>query len=86
YWDGETASLSSDMRDPKTTLQEWAQARGRGAAAPVYELIRREGPDHAPRFWVRVNVTNQESETGEGASKREAEQDAARLMLAKVAP
>jgi ribonuclease III len=86
YWDGETASLSSDMRDPKTTLQEWAQARGRGAAAPVYELIRREGPDHAPRFWVQVSVHNQEPETGEGASKREAEQDAARQMLAKVTP
>jgi ribonuclease III len=86
YWEGETAALGRDMRDAKTTLQEWAQSRGRGAAAPVYEQVRREGPDHAPRFWVQVNVNGVEPQIGEGASKREAEQDAARLMLAKVTP
>ncbi len=84
YWETESTDLDRDMRDAKTALQEWAQARAKGATAPSYEQVRREGPDHAPRFWVKVSVSGQEPETGEGASKREAEQDAARRMLAKV--
>jgi ribonuclease-3 len=84
YWSQGFESLSADMRDAKTRLQEWAQARGKGAAAPVYTLIAREGPDHAPRFVVEVMVANFAAERGEGGSKREAEQDAAARLLAKV--
>jgi len=78
YWAEAFASLSHDMRDPKTMLQEWAQARGTG---PQYRHIGREGPDHAPLFRVEVSVKGGEPVTGEGRSKREAEQDAARKML-----
>jgi ribonuclease-3 len=81
YWTEQYADLSSDMRDAKTTLQEWAQAR---KTSPVYEQVGREGPDHAPRFAVQVSLKGHDSETGEGGSKREAEQDAAKKMLAKV--
>jgi len=83
YWAEQFGSLSEDMRDPKTALQEWAQAR-RGGASPVYSMVRREGPDHAPLFVVQVAVTGQEPMTGEGRSKREAEQDAAKKLLTKV--
>ncbi len=81
YWTDAFATISEDMRDAKTTLQEWAQAR---KGTPVYSLVKREGPDHAPRFAVQVAVQGQEPLTGEGGSKREAEQDAARKMLEKV--
>jgi ribonuclease-3 len=81
YWAAQYADLNSDMRDAKTALQEWAQAR---KSSPVYELTGRDGPDHAPRFVVQVSLKGQEPETGEGGSKREAEQDAAKKMLAKV--
>jgi len=67
--------------DPKTALQEWAQARGR--ALPLYETIAQEGPDHAPRFTVRVSVdigTGQSAEAA-AASKRIAERECARLLL-----
>ena len=87
YWADAFAALGTDMRDPKTVLQEWAQGRrGKkgGNEAPVYRLVGREGPDHAPRFSVEVSVTGQSPETGFGGSKREAEQDAARRMLAKL--
>lgn len=80
YWRDIIASLGSEMRDPKTVLQEWAQAR-KGGTAPSYRLVNREGPDHAPLFHVEVRVTGQEPQAGEGGSKREAEQDAARKML-----
>ena len=82
YWADQIANLSHDMRDPKTMLQEWVQARRAGT--PVYVLVGREGPDHAPHFVVEVRVHGQEHQTGEGRSKRDAEQDAARKMLAKV--
>jgi len=83
YWADQFASLSDDMRDAKTALQEWAQAR-KGGGAPQYRLAGREGPDHSPRFKVEVSVRGVAPETGEGGSKREAEQDAAKKMLDKI--
>ncbi len=83
YWRGIFAALSADMRDPKTVLQEWAQA-GAVKSTPVYRLLRREGPDHAPRFVVEVSVGREPPEEGEGGSKREAEQSAARAMLKRL--
>ncbi len=86
YWANAFASLSDDMRDAKTTLQEWAQGRPGSRDAPVYKLVGREGPDHAPRFAVEVSIPGQGAEIGQGSSKREAEQAAARAMLARLQP
>jgi ribonuclease-3 len=84
YWTPMFETLSADMRDAKTRLQEWAQAPGRSGGAPVYNLIGREGPDHAPRFVVEASAGGLPPERGEGGSKREAEQDAAAKLLTKV--
>jgi len=84
YWALAFGSLDRDMRDAKTMLQEWSQSRKGDASAPVYVLVKRVGPDHAPRFMVEVSVTGHVAQTGEGGSKREAEQDAARKMLASL--
>ena len=85
YWASGFAALGSDMRDPKTMLQEWAQSRARASrGAPVYRLVKREGPDHAPRFVVEVSVAGEGSESGEGGSKQEAQQSAASAMLARL--
>lgn len=86
YWTGMFEELSHDMRDAKTRLQEWAQARGKESSAPVYMLKDRGGPDHAPHFVVEARVTGFDPVTGEGGSKRQAEQDAAAKLLAKVQP
>ncbi len=78
-------ALASDMRDPKTTLQEWAQGpKGGGRGTPSYRILERSGPDHAPSFRVAVSVAGLDDATGEGRSKREAEQAAARAMLARI--
>ena len=77
-------ALSMEMRDAKTRLQEWAQ--GRGLAAPLYRETARSGPAHAPRFTIEASVAGEAPETGEGGSKREAEQEAAAKLLARVAP
>ena len=56
YWAPMFADLGRDMRDAKTALQEWAQARASARRRPSIALIGREGPDHAPRFVVEVSV------------------------------
>ena len=66
--------------DPKTKLQEWAQAHKLGL--PEYREIRRTGPDHQPLFTIAVLLKGFEIRTGEGTSKRIAEQAAATSLLA----
>jgi ribonuclease-3 len=69
------------LRDAKTTLQEWAQARSLGT--PTYVALDQAGPDHAPHFTIAVRVEGREPATGEGRSKRIAEQAAAEAFLAR---
>ena len=66
-------------QDPKTALQEWAQARG--LPTPVYKTQERLGPDHAPRFTISVEVNGFESVSADAGSKRAAEQGAAEAFL-----
>ena len=68
--------------DPKTALQEWAQ--GRGWPLPVYETVGRDGPDHAPRFTVRVTLRDGASAEAVAPSKRAGERESARVLLAHV--
>ena len=82
YW---TPLLTEDHhphKDPKTALQEWAQANG--YSLPQYRTVNRSGPDHQPIFHVEVRIGDNESGTGIGASKRAAEQVAAKQLLDAV--
>jgi len=83
HWADALAAVNDDMRDPKTVLQEWAQSR-KGSGGPAYRLVKREGPDHAPRFEIEVRVKGEEPALGEGGSKREAEQAAAKALLERM--
>ncbi|WMS43393.1 ribonuclease III [Acuticoccus sp. MNP-M23] len=67
-------------RDPKTALQERVQANG--GPPPDYVLLERRGPDHKPHFVIEVVNHSGPLGRGEGGSKREAEQNAARAALA----
>lgn len=68
--------------DPKTALQEWTQGRAKGL--PVYDLVSRTGPDHAPTFEISVDVEGFPIVSAKGASRRVAEKEAARKMLALI--
>jgi ribonuclease-3 len=83
YWAGVVATLNDDLRDAKTALQEWTQAQ-QVRTTPLYRLVERQGPDHAPKFIVEVSAGREARATGEGGSKREAEQAAAASLLEKV--
>ena len=67
------------LQDPKTALQEWAQARGK--PTPVYSETERSGPAHAPHFTVTVAVEGAKPADGLGSSKRIAEQAAAEAFM-----
>jgi ribonuclease-3 len=69
------------VRDPKTMLQEWAQARG--LPTPSYREIARTGPHHDPQFRVAVELPKFMPAEGMGRSKRAAEQAAAAAMLSR---
>ena len=81
-WGERITRVEEDARDPKTSLQEWVQARG--LAPPDYELLAREGPDHAPIFTIAVRLKNGETETATAGSKRLAEQAAAKALLGRL--
>ena len=81
-WGTRIGAVEQDARDAKTSLQEWAQARG--MAPPVYEEAARTGPDHAPIFTVQVTLANGASEQARAGAKRLAEQQAARALLARM--
>ena len=69
------------LQDAKTALQEWSQARGR--PPPVYREIGRSGPDHSPKFVIRVEIEGLVAAEGEGSSKRAAEQAAAEAFMSR---
>lgn len=75
---------SSELKDAKTKLQEWLQARG--YALPCYSVDAVRGRDHDQVFSVVCEVGEKDARTkGVGSSRRRAEQDAAEAMLAVLA-
>lgn len=70
-----------DHLDAKSRLQELMQHDGR---MPVYAFVKMEGPPHAPVFTYRVLDGENELGTGEGTSKQNAQQAAARDALKKI--
>ena len=70
-------------KDPKTRLQEWLQARQR--SLPVYVLVEETGDDHARIFKISCTLAEPAlNTTGEGSSRRAAEQQAAEAALQEI--
>jgi ribonuclease III len=80
-WDQRMRAPARPLRDPKTVLQEWAQARG--LPTPSYREVARTGPHHDPEFRISVALPSLEPAEGIGRSKRAAEQAAAAALLAR---
>ena len=68
--------------DYKSTLQEYVQTK---SSSLDYKLIAEEGPAHDKRFTVEVLIDDISYGIGEGTSKKEAEQEAAKAALEKMA-
>jgi ribonuclease III len=82
FWEPLIDEMEEPPRDPKTALQEWAQARG--LALPAYELVSTSGPDHSPVFTVAASVAGGDRATATAPSKRLAEARAAANLLGRV--
>ena len=72
----------SAERDYKTELQESSYKLFH--AQPIYELVAAHGPDHAKRFVTRIRINARELGVGEGGSKKQSEQAAARAALVRI--
>ena len=81
-WNARIAGVEDDARDAKSSLQEWAQARG--LRPPAYVELAREGPDHAPVFTIEVRLDGHGSAQARAGAKRNAEQEAAAALLARL--
>ena len=81
-WNTRITSVKADARDPKTALQEWAQARK--GSPPRYVELSRSGPDHEPMFEIEVQLHSGEVAKAIAGSKRQAEQAAAQQMLERI--
>ena len=68
--------------DYKSALQEKLQALGH--PLPEYRLSGSEGPDHRKTFNIEVVVNGEVFGAATGRAKKEAEQEAARLALARL--
>jgi len=69
-------------QDYKSTLQELVQLRH--GQLPEYRLVGSSGPDHRKQFQVAVFVNGEQAAEASGTSKKEAEQDAARMAIVKL--
>ena len=81
-WGERISAVDADSKDAKTALQEWAQARK--LPPPAYVEIGRSGPDHAPVFTIEARLQSGAVEAATANSKRQAEQAAAKLLLARL--
>ena len=81
-WGDRIQSVEADARDAKTSLQEWAQARGQ--KPPSYVELARKGPDHAPVFTIAARLQDGTEAAATAGSKRQAKQAAAKALLDRL--
>lgn len=80
----ESLDIDEALKDSKTRLQELLQSRR--FPLPEYELTKVEGEAHDQTFYIECHIKPLEKPTlGVGSSRRQAEQEAARLALSRLA-
>ena len=78
----EKIDLDTIFKDYKTTLQEFTQANQ--GVTPEYITERSFGPDHQKKFEVSVNIHGKQISKAIGKSKKEAQQNAAKIALERL--
>ncbi len=74
--------VRSEIYDPKSRFQEWAQSQKLGT--PRYVAVSAAGPDHAKIFEVEVRIKDQAYGKGSGSSKHTAALAAAQSALESI--
>ena len=81
-WSDQLSSKGSAAKHPKSAVQEWAAAKN--LKDPVYALVKKSGPHHAPSFHVELTVAPHPPVEATGSSKQDAETQAAQKFLETV--
>ena len=78
-WNQHIDSSEETYIDPKTKLQEYSLKKFK--LLPIYKLVESSGPKHKPIFKISVRLKNSKVAKGIGPSKKEAELNAAAILL-----
>jgi len=81
-WEADLTGQRKAPHHPKSALQELAAARR--CKAPVYEIVSKTGAHHSPVFTIKVTVPGLGEASATGASKQDAETDAAAALLSQL--
>ncbi len=79
FWEEYLLKSNITIIDSKTKLQEFSLKRFK--VLPKYIFSKKTGPQHRPLFKTEVQIPNYKKATGEGSSKKKAQQDAAEKLL-----
>ncbi len=82
HWKSHLDNTSVTFVDSKTKLQEYSLKMFK--SLPIYKLIENSGPRHKPTFKIAVRLKNSKFISASGASKKDAEQKAAKLFLDSI--
>ncbi|MCB1085120.1 MAG: ribonuclease III [Chlamydiia bacterium] len=74
--------IEKPHRNFKAELQDYCQKRAQ--KPPQYEIVSEEGPDHMKTFFVEVSLDGKKLGSGEGQSKKQAEQQAAENAMQRI--
>ncbi len=77
-------ATEADFTNYKSEIQSFYQKRDKNRDVVTYSLIKREGPDHEPKFTVSAEYQGKVIGTGSGKNRKTAEQNAAKNALLKV--
>lgn len=81
-WNSYITKINLDYHDPKSKLQEWSLKTNN--ILPVYEIKKKEGPDHNPIFTVNLKLNGKIYSIGVGRNKQDAEVMAAEKALKEI--
>ncbi len=70
------------LSDYKTQLQEFCQEGG--LALPIYDLVKESGPGHQKQYEIEIKIDDVSYGIGIGKSKKEAQQQSAKIALERV--
>ena len=81
-WKKYLKNINLSKIDPKSRLQEWCLKHKK--KLPIYKLLSKTGPDHEPKFQIKVMVDTCTFSAAEGNSKQNAEINAAKKLLKEI--